>query len=80
MADPKKYVMNIFCVVADEERGHSIGQKALREGRLDYTRILIATMPYGSEGSYTLKFAYKKVSLSFRYNGNGVFNMSDLHS
>ncbi|WP_145335960.1 hypothetical protein [Paenibacillus xylanexedens] len=60
VADPKKYVMNIFCVVTDEERGIALVKKVLRESRLDYTRILIATMPYGTEGSYTLKFASKK--------------------
>ncbi|CAI6084928.1 hypothetical protein PAECIP112173_04449 [Paenibacillus sp. JJ-100] len=60
MADPNKYVMNIFCVVAEEERGIALVKKVLRESRLDYTRILIATMPYGKEGSYTLKYASKK--------------------
>lgn len=60
ITDPKKYVMNIFCVVTDEERGIALVKKVLRESQLDYTRILIATMPYGTEGSYTLKFASKK--------------------
>ncbi|MGF6357065.1 hypothetical protein ABIE27_005004 [Paenibacillus sp. 4624] len=60
VADPKKYVMNIFCAVTDEERGIALVKKVIRESRLDYTRILIATMPYGTEGSYTLKFASKK--------------------
>ncbi|WP_426333864.1 hypothetical protein ACN9MH_01045 [Paenibacillus silvae] len=60
MADPQKYVMNIFCIVTDEERGIALVKKVLRESRLDYTRIQIATMPYGTEGSYTLKYASKK--------------------
>ncbi|PYE44542.1 hypothetical protein HUB98_18055 [Paenibacillus barcinonensis] len=60
VADPNKFVMNIFCVVTDEERGIALIKKVLRESRLDYTRIIIATMPYGTEGSYTLKYASKK--------------------
>ncbi|KAA8786476.1 hypothetical protein EC604_21835 [Paenibacillus amylolyticus] len=65
VADPKKYVMNIFCVVTDEERGIALVKKVIRESRLDYTRILIATMPYGTEGGYTLKFASKKSVTEF---------------
>ncbi|WP_405171247.1 hypothetical protein MHI12_00980 [Paenibacillus sp. FSL H8-0280] len=60
VADPKEYVMNIFCVVTDEDRSIALVKKVLRESRLDYTRIQIATMPYGTEGSYTLKYASKK--------------------
>ncbi|WP_366291810.1 hypothetical protein [Paenibacillus sp. AN1007] len=58
--DPAKYVMNIFCVVTDEERAIALVKKVLRESRLDYTRLQIGTMPYGTEGNYTLKYASKK--------------------
>lgn len=60
LSDPKKYHLNIFCVVTDEERSISLVKRILRESRLDYTRIKIATMPYGTEATYTLKYAAKK--------------------
>jgi len=61
ISDPKKFALNIFCVVTDEERSIALVKRVLRESRLDYTRIKIATMPYGKEGeTYTLKYASKK--------------------
>ncbi|WP_028559326.1 hypothetical protein [Paenibacillus pinihumi] len=60
ISDPKRYALNIFCVVTEEERGIALVKRVLRESRLDYTRIKIATMPYGKEETYTLKYAYKK--------------------
>lgn len=60
ISDPKKYALNIFCVVTEEERSIALVKRVLREGRLDYTRIKIATMSYGNEETYTLKYAYKK--------------------
>ncbi|MFF2092729.1 hypothetical protein [Paenibacillus sp. NPDC058174] len=60
ISDPKKYALNIFCVVSEEERSIALVKRVLRESRLDYTRIKIATMPYGEEGTYTLKYAHKK--------------------
>ncbi|MWV46148.1 hypothetical protein GRF59_21230 [Paenibacillus sp. HJL G12] len=60
MSDPKKYVLNIFCVVTEEEPSIALVKRVLRDSRLDYTRIKIATMPYGKEETYTLKYAYKK--------------------
>ncbi|MFC4304339.1 hypothetical protein [Cohnella boryungensis] len=60
ISDPKKYALNIFCVITEEERGIALVKRVLRESRLDYTRILIATMPYGKEETYTLKYSYKK--------------------
>lgn len=59
-ADPKKYALNIFCVVKEEEQGIALVKRVLKESRLDYTRIKIATMPYGKEEAYTLKYASKK--------------------
>ncbi|MGG3280259.1 hypothetical protein [Paenibacillus solani] len=59
-SDQKKYALNIFCVVNEEERGIALVKKVLRESRLDHTRIKIATMPYGKEETYTLKYAHKK--------------------
>ncbi|RCX18572.1 hypothetical protein DFP94_106106 [Fontibacillus phaseoli] len=60
LSDPKKYVLNVFCVVTEEERSLALVKRVLRESRLDYTRIKIATMPYGTEEAYTLKYAAKK--------------------
>ncbi|RJE83865.1 hypothetical protein D3P07_23930 [Paenibacillus sp. 1011MAR3C5] len=61
ISDPKKYALNIFCVVTEEERSIALIKRVLRESRLDYTRIKIAAMPYGiEEGTYTLKYASKK--------------------
>ncbi|MCG7408783.1 hypothetical protein MH117_15230 [Paenibacillus sp. ACRRX] len=60
ISDPKKYALNVFCVVTEEERSITLVKRVLRDSRLDYTRIKIATMPYGNEEIYTLKYAYKK--------------------
>ncbi|WP_405080743.1 hypothetical protein ACI48J_24860 [Paenibacillus chitinolyticus] len=60
VSDPTSYALNIFCVVADEARGIALIKKVLREYRLDYTRIKIASMPYENGDAYTLKYAYKK--------------------
>lgn len=73
VADPKAYVMNIFCVVTDEDRSIALIKKVLRESRLDYTRIQIATMPYGTEGSYTLKYASKKALPNSRFDHDSLF-------
>ncbi|GAA3400487.1 hypothetical protein ACFFNY_16340 [Paenibacillus hodogayensis] len=60
ISDPKKYALTIFCVITEEERSIALVKRVLRESRLDYTRIKMATMPYGKEETYTLKYAYKK--------------------
>lgn len=60
ISDPQKYALNIFCVITEEERSIALVKRVLRDSRLDYTRIKIATMPYGKEETYTLKYAYKK--------------------
>jgi len=53
------YVLNIFCVVTQEEQAIACVKRVLRESRLDYTRVKIATMPDGGE-SYTLRYAARK--------------------
>ncbi|OZQ68284.1 hypothetical protein [Paenibacillus odorifer] len=60
ISDPKKYALNIFCIITEEERSIALIKRVLRDSRLDYTRIKIATMPYGIEETYSLKFSYKK--------------------
>lgn len=60
IADANKYVLNIFCVITEEERGIALVKKVLREGRLDYTRLIIAIKLYGKDEAYTLKYASKK--------------------
>lgn len=65
ISNPKQYALNIFCVVTEEERSIALIKKVLRESWLDYTRVKIATMPYGQEQAYTLRFAYKKGVVDF---------------
>ncbi|WP_020620438.1 hypothetical protein [Paenibacillus daejeonensis] len=60
LADPKQYRLNIFCVITNEEKSIALVKKVVKDSRLDYTRIKIATMPYEEEGTYTLKLASKK--------------------
>ncbi|WP_246553562.1 hypothetical protein [Paenibacillus tritici] len=60
VSDPQQYVLNLFCVVTDEQRGMALIKKVIREHRLDFTRIKIATMPFEGGGAYTLKYASKK--------------------
>ncbi|MFC3750302.1 hypothetical protein [Paenibacillus sp. GCM10012306] len=60
ISDPKKYALNIFCIITEEEQSIALVKRVLRDSRLDYTHIKIATMPYGKEERYTLKYAYKK--------------------
>ncbi|GGD99133.1 hypothetical protein [Paenibacillus nasutitermitis] len=60
ISDPKKYALNIFCVITDEEQSIALVKRILRDSRLDYTRIKIATLPDGKEEPYTLKYSYKK--------------------
>ncbi|WP_342422974.1 hypothetical protein [Paenibacillus sp. FSL E2-0178] len=60
VSDPHQFVLNIFCVVTNEQRGMALIKKVLREHRLDYTRIKMATMPFEGGGTYTLKYASKK--------------------
>ncbi|GGD99083.1 hypothetical protein [Paenibacillus nasutitermitis] len=60
ISDPKKYALHIFCVITEEEQSIALVKRVLRNSRLDYTRAKIATMPYGKEEAYTLKYAYKK--------------------
>jgi len=60
VSDPNAFALNIFCVVMDEARSIALIKRVLKEHRLDYTRIKIATMPYENGEAYTLKYAYKK--------------------
>lgn len=68
-SNPQTYALNIFCVVTEEEEAINFIKKVLRECRLDYTRIKIATMPYGTEygtdRTYTLKYWAKKGDTDF---------------
>jgi hypothetical protein len=55
--------------MGEEERAITLIKKVLRECRLDYTRIKIATMTYGTEygtdRTYTLKYGAKKGETDF---------------
>ena len=60
-----KYALNIFCEVYDEEKGIAAIKRCLREYRLDYTRIKIASRPYLSDGGFQLKYSAKKKDQTF---------------
>ena len=60
VSGPNQYALNIFCVVTDEARSIALIKRVLKEHRLDYTRIKMATMPFENGETYTLKYAYKK--------------------
>jgi len=60
-----KYALNIFCEVYDEEKGIAAIKRCLREYRLDYTRIKIASRPYLSDAGFQLKYSAKKKDQSF---------------
>ncbi|MEN7548602.1 hypothetical protein AAG747_11815 [Rapidithrix thailandica] len=62
---PKKYALNIFCDVVDEEKGIAAIKRCLREYRLDYTQIKIASKPYLSDGEFELKYSAKKKDQTF---------------
>jgi hypothetical protein len=64
IADPKKFVLNIFCIVVNEELGVNAIKSCLREYRLDYTQIKIASKQYSS-GEYQLKYSAKKNDQTF---------------
>ncbi|WP_128414693.1 hypothetical protein [Flavobacterium sp. Root901] len=64
-ADPKKFVLNIFCLVVDEEIGISAIKRCLREYRLDYTQIKIASRQNLSDSQYKLKYSAKKNDQTF---------------
>ena len=60
-----KYALNILCEVYDEEKGIAAIKRCLREYRLDYTRIKIASRPYLSDVGFQLKYSAKKKDQTF---------------
>ena len=60
-----KYALNIFCIVNDEQKGVLAVKRRLRENRLDYTQVKIATCPYDSEDEYKLVYSAKRDDQSF---------------
>lgn len=55
-----QYALNIYCFVMDEELGIQAIKRVLKETRLDYTRIKIASRELNSDGEYVLKYSAKK--------------------
>ncbi|MEC0124416.1 hypothetical protein [Paenibacillus pabuli] len=56
-----QYAMNIYCFVMDEKLGIQAIKRVLREMRLDYTRIKIASRERKNiDGEYVLKHSAKK--------------------
>ncbi|PWB24671.1 hypothetical protein [Flavobacterium sp. HTF] len=65
ITDSKKFVLNIFCVVVNEELGINAIKRCLKEYRLDYTQIKIASRKYSFDGQYKLKYSAKKNDQTF---------------
>ena len=62
---PTKYTLNIFCEVVDESIGIAAIKRCLREYRLDYTHIKIASKLYFSDNKFELKYSAKKQDQTF---------------
>ncbi len=60
-----QYALNIYCFVIDEELGIQAVKRVLRESRLDYTQIKIASRRLEGDGDYILKYSAKKNELEF---------------
>lgn len=60
-----QYALNILCEVYDEDKGIAAIKRCLREYRLDYTRIKIASRPYLSNVGFQLKYSAKKKDQTF---------------
>ena len=60
-----KYALNIFCEVYDQEKGIAAIKRCLREYRLDYTRIKIASRTYLSNAGFELVYSAKKKDQTF---------------
>ncbi len=65
ISDDQKFVLNIYCIVVDEEKGIAAIKRCLREYCLDYTQVKIASKPYLSEIPYQLKYSPKKNNQTF---------------
>lgn len=63
--NPKKYVLNILCIVVDEEQGVKAIKRCLRYSNLDYYRVKIASRPYLSDMGFQLKFSANKKDQTF---------------
>ncbi|UPK41865.1 hypothetical protein [Paenibacillus pabuli] len=55
-----QYALNIYCFVMDEKLGIQAIKRVLKETRLDYTRIKIASRELNIDGEYVLKHSAKK--------------------
>lgn len=65
IADSKKFVLNIFCIVVNEEIAINAIKRCLREYRLDYTQIKIASRQNLPITEYELKYSAKKNDQTF---------------
>ncbi|NMI07108.1 hypothetical protein HF638_24255 [Paenibacillus sp. SZ31] len=54
------FALNIYCYVVDEKLGIQAIKRVLKETRLDYTRIKIASRELENDGEYVLKYSAKK--------------------
>jgi len=54
------FALNIYCYVVDEQLGIQAIKRVLKETRLDYTQIKIASRELENDGEYVLKYSAKK--------------------
>ncbi|PQP81969.1 hypothetical protein C0Q44_20110 [Paenibacillus sp. PCH8] len=55
-----EFALNIYCYVVDEKLGIQAIKRVLKETRLDYTRIKIASRELNNDKEYVLKYSAKK--------------------
>ncbi len=60
----KQFALNIYACVVDEEKGISMIKSTLKEYRLDYTQIKIASRR-NNDDTYKLKYSAKKKDTEF---------------
>lgn len=65
MNPKKQFALNIYCIAVDEVLGIAAIKRALREYRLDYTKVKIASRKNTEDSQYALKYSAKKTDLEF---------------
>ncbi|WP_310136445.1 hypothetical protein [Paenibacillus amylolyticus] len=60
-----QYALNIYCHVVDEKLGIQAVKRVLRESRLDYTQVKIASRAMNCDTAYVLQYSAKKDSVFY---------------
>ncbi|WP_338539999.1 hypothetical protein [Paenibacillus tundrae] len=61
----EQYALNIYCHVVDEKLGIQAVKRVLRETRLDYTQVKIASRAMNCDAAYVLQYSAKKDSVFY---------------